>query len=221
MPVWCPVCKTKLAGAEVNVAADLAKCGHCGEVFAPSTVLAHAVVSSGSISTPAAEPPVGTKVVIEPAGDGMVIHLPRMGSRSGVGFLTFWVIGWWSILIPLSGAAFGFWGESSSCATSTTWSLLFFVPFYFAGFGVLGLLMYLLFGHTDISFSGLEVQYQTSVLGLSKRWNAPPQQSSVRWVEQGFNPYAAGQIPTPAPPRLVRRIWFWSLVPRISRSATA
>lgn len=106
MAFRCPECGEAIPPENINVAADLAKCAACGEVFRPSGAL-------GARTAPAPEggplppvppgPPEGTRVAVDQTAGGISIRLPPRGFGADTVFLTAFAIAWWSFLLTFVG----------------------------------------------------------------------------------------------------------------------
>jgi len=123
MKLQCPVCGAFIEGDSVNVAADIAKCGECGEVFKPSELLKRTTQEENL------DPPKGGRIAFSmEAGSTAVFQIPRRrisGADVGtMGFTAFW----------LGFIAFWTWGAAHGSIAFA----LFSIPFWIVGLGMAG-----------------------------------------------------------------------------------
>jgi len=123
MKLVCPKCGRPIEGASINVAADLAACTACNEVFKASDLVA------GEARPESLEPPVGSKVTFRREGDSEgVFEVPRRALGAGplalIGFSLFWLAftGFWT------------WGASHGGGSFVAFS----IPFWLVGLAMLG-----------------------------------------------------------------------------------
>jgi len=106
MALRCPACKHEITPAYVNVAADLARCCECGEIFRASAALGggSAAPASGEERPPVPDdPPEGTKIEVEEHVGAVALRLPPRGFGADTVFLTAFAIAWWSFLLMFVG----------------------------------------------------------------------------------------------------------------------
>ena len=78
MELRCPACDHEIAFANINVAAVLAKCGACGEVFRPSARLSD---PEATVEDPAPDIPLERRAKTERMGSRMKWHTPSRLDR--------------------------------------------------------------------------------------------------------------------------------------------
>jgi predicted Zn finger-like uncharacterized protein len=123
MKLTCPNCGSAIAGENVNIAADVARCGECEEVFKASDLVDAAEPAE------AVEPPGDTKIRFETDLDGRgVFEIPR-GGLSGMMIFPFIFATFW-----LGFVAFWTWGA----AHANVFFACFSIPFWFAGLAMWG-----------------------------------------------------------------------------------
>lgn len=121
MLLLCPKCSQPVNPEEINVAADLAKCLNCNEVFKASKL----------VEAPEAEdlanPPAGTTIVYDAAGGGLgAFRIPAKGLDAVTIFALIFALFW------LSFVAFWTWGALRFSALFA----LFSIPFWLVGLGM-------------------------------------------------------------------------------------
>lgn len=194
MPLACPACGQNIQTEHVNVAADLAKCAACGEVFRPSGMLAASPASPPAQPDPErpADLPEGSKVTFEEFG-GLTVKFPPLGFHFSLLFLAAFAVAWWSFLIVFVGVGiYGMFGseaaegEHGKAATfGGIFMLLFMTPFFLAGFGMLFGILWPLFGRTQFACDGMECTYRASLFGIGRTRRAKVHESMLRWLETG------------------------------------
>ncbi len=120
MVIRCPSCQCEIAKENTNIAADLAKCASCHEVFAISTVVNQSRAASGLGRRPGAivSPPHDTKVVITDLGTSKEIRIPPMGFHFAQLFLMAFAVTWWSFLLTFVGVG-SFLGNEDNQVAAT------------------------------------------------------------------------------------------------------
>ena len=109
MALRCPACRHEIAPAHVNVAADLARCCECGEIFRASAALGGSSAAAEAEGTPPSPdaPPEGTKVETNETAGGASVRLPPRGFGADTSFLGAFAIAWWSFLLMFVGVGVG------------------------------------------------------------------------------------------------------------------
>lgn len=160
----CPTCKQPVTTEHINVQKDFAWCTHCEKAFSISEQL------SGE----------SQKVTTQEVSAHFDLHSPPKGAwftegreqikigattRSCMGiFLLFFAIFWWSILSTIFIADLEGPGD--------TFSIIFMIPFFIAGFVVLGLALMMLLGKEEVIIRGDEgiIFKGIGPIGMRKRF---------------------------------------------------
>lgn len=201
MALACPSCGEMIQPADVNVAADVAKCAGCGEVFRPSRVLNETgrAGSPGMALPPRPNAlPSDSRVRIEDLGGVLTIDLPPTGFHWALIFGIFFALAWWSFLAFFIGFAFMGWRQAESIPQELAWGLpcmvLFMMPFFIAGLAMIYGILAPLFGRTQIQVDGLECTYRSTLFGWGRTRRATIEDTSLRWIEEGAmnRPRSAG-----------------------------
>ncbi len=123
MKLTCPRCGHAIEGAAVNVAADLAQCPGCNQVFRASRLV------PAESRPESLDPPVGSRIAFRRELDSEgVFEIPRRALSAGplalIGFSLFWLgfVGFWT------------WGASHGGVLFAAFS----IPFWLVGLGMLG-----------------------------------------------------------------------------------
>ncbi len=122
MELTCPNCNSVIDADSINVMTDLAKCTRCGSLHKASTL------ATSGIDKPEEYPPKGSKIsLIRDTGDVVSIVMPAKGFRmSSIPLLLFTIF--WLGFITL-------W---TTLASEAGFFALFSIPFWIAGFFMLG-----------------------------------------------------------------------------------
>lgn len=122
MLLLCPKCSQPVKPGEINIAADLAKCLNCDEVFKASELL------EAPEETDLANPPAGTAIVYDAGGGELgAFRIPAKGfgviTLFPLVFITFWLsfVAVWTWLAAKGSVLFA----------------LFSLPFWLVGLGML------------------------------------------------------------------------------------
>ncbi len=123
MELICPNCKAAISPDNINISSDLAKCDTCNSIHKASEL-----ADSKSINK-INNPPSGTKIIIKKGLDDSVeLFYPKKGFTLFVIPPLFFSLFWFGFI------SFWTWGASQGSLIFA----LFSIPFWLAGFGMLG-----------------------------------------------------------------------------------
>jgi len=233
MALRCPKCRSEVPAENVNIAANVAKCESCGEVFRPGEALAAvsgAAPASGPQPPAPSGPPEGTRIEVDDRAGGVSVRLPPRGFGADTVFLGAFTIAWWSFLLMFVGVGawgIGHGGNGSAPAQERkaeppaaparpgqapadkpaggkddasmpekvipAFMLLFMLPFFVAGFAMLGAVLWPLFGRVLVSVDGVECTHRASLFGLGRTHRAAVGETRIVWRP------AAGAASPPMP----------------------
>jgi hypothetical protein len=169
----CPGCQSEIPAEQINIAANVALCPNCGEVFHAADLL----TKESSVPSQTT-PPEGTRISIDKGPGQFFLRFPPTGFQWPLLFLIAFAIGWWSFLI-----AFVCMGSAQA-----NWFMWFFMtPFFVAGLGMLFGIFYTIFGKTTVWFDGDECCYSATLFGLGRTRHATIDACLVRWCENGID----------------------------------
>ena len=176
MKLTCPKCGAAIDAAHVNIAADLAQCTACGEVFRASELVE--AEGEGSL-----EQPSGSRIVFTATGDAATFAIPRAGFSKGMifpaAFAAFWLgfVAVWTVLAAFASLLFA----------------LFSIPFWLAGFAMAGGLLNAVLERQRITLGPAGIEIERSRPVLSKRAVIPYADISAIGMENAApsNPFAA------------------------------
>lgn len=203
MILKCPYCNRPVDPGDINVAADQARCAACGAAFAPSEVLpARSHDQSSRVTAPATDEPPRperapgyTKVRVYEDSQGVNIELPPQGFRWEMLFLGGFAVAWWSFLILFISVTFGisciarhFDAPPMGAPKGVQMFLCcFLIPFFLAGFAMVGAIVWPLLGVTHLRLGNYECACRWHLMGLGRTVRADPVATSVRWSSRGFS----------------------------------
>jgi hypothetical protein len=209
MKVHCPSCSALVPAANLNLETGWGKCGACQELFALAAVVPG--FSAGRPAQPAPQRPFNARAVAERTADELLVYVPPRGWGGGacgvLGFVGFWLlfISFWT-----AGAAGLFGGNGQGPGAGNRLFALFSLPFWLVGFGMLGALLWQVWGTKSIRIDreGLRT-YQRCLTWSRTRWveldkvqhakpYLPPLQNNNRRIPRGVEVvYQSGSFVLP------------------------
>ncbi|RYY88581.1 MAG: hypothetical protein EOO15_08605 [Chitinophagaceae bacterium] len=123
MELHCPDCGQAIPAHHINIAADLARCSHCGALHRASDLM-QPVSPGAPVSS---QPPAGSSLEVSRELDGVQIHLPRRKAGCGTFFFAGFALFWLSFV-----AVWTYFAAQGSSLFA-----LFSIPFWFVGGGLL------------------------------------------------------------------------------------
>ncbi len=121
MDLTCPKCESRIEPEDVNVSANLAKCGDCGGIYKASDLTERLDPRTDL------EPPTGSAIGFRTEGaDTGILSIPRGGLGGGMAFPMLFAAFWVGFM------AFWTWGASRGSYVFAAFS----IPFWVIGLGM-------------------------------------------------------------------------------------